>query len=218
MLGQVLEIIRARKQIAMHARSLASIALVLLTVPGCGYHALQQKDENVKAAWSEVANQYQRRGELIPNLVRTVKSYPNQELQWVIRVTEARETEADSIQLTPELVNEPQAFARFQVFQGQLSTALGSLFAVATRYPQLQSDANFRDLQVALEGTRTPIAAARDCYIDAVRNYNVTVGSFPSSLTARLFDFRVRPDFTVAERVPIPTTPSEDFGAAPTEK
>jgi LemA protein len=195
----------------MRARSLAFIVLALLALPGCSYDVLQQQDEDAKAAWSEVLNQYQRRSELIPNLVRTVKGYADQplrgifELRGVTAVTEALAKEADSVQLTPELVNEPQAFAKFQETQGQLSTVLDSLFAVASRYPQLQSDANFRDLLEALAGTQQRIVTARNRYIDAVSNYNVTVRAFPTSLTARMFDFQVKPNFTLANELPIPT-------------
>jgi LemA protein len=202
----------------MRAWSLAFAAMALLALPGCGYNGLQRQDEDVKAAWSEVLNQYQRRAELIPNLVRTVKGYANQELQVLIGVTEARAKEAGSIQLTPELVNNPEAFAKFQAVQGQLSGALKNLFAVTEAYPQLQSDANFRDLQVALEGTENRIAVARNRYIDAVRNYNVTVRSFPTNLTARMFDFQVKPNFTVANEQSISVAPTVDFGDSPAKQ
>jgi LemA protein len=199
----------------MRAWSLAFAAIVLLALPGCGYNALQGQDEDVKAAWAEVLNQYQRRAELIPNVLRTVKGYANQQLQVLIGATEARAKEAGSIQLTPELVNNPEAFAKFQTFQAQLSAALKSLFAASEPYPQLQSDANFRDLQAALQETENRIAVARNRYIDAVRNYNVTVRSFPSNLTARMFDFQVKPNFTVADEQTISTAPALDFGDSP---
>jgi LemA protein len=216
MSSQVLEIIRIRKELSMRAWSLAFAVMVLLAVPGCGYNGLQRQDEDVRAAWSDVLDQYQRRAELVPNLVRTVKGYANRELQVLIGVTEARAEEAGSIQLTPELVNNPQAFAKFQVAQGQLSGALKNLFAVTEAYPQLQSDANFRDLQVALEGTESRIAAARNLYIDTVRNYNVTVRSFPRNLTAKMFDFQVKPNF-VANEQSISVAPTVDFGDSPTK-
>jgi LemA protein len=215
---QVLEIIRIPQENAMRAWSLAFTALVLVALPGCGYNALQRQDEDVKAAWSEVLNQYQRRAELIPNLVRTVKGYANQELQVLIGVTEARAKEAGSIQLTPELVNDPAAFAKLQAVQGQLSAALKNLFAVTEAYPQLQSNANFRDLQVALEGTENRIAVARNRYIDAVRAYNITVRSFPSNLTARLFDFQVKPNFAVANEQAVSQAPTVDFGDTPSRQ
>ncbi len=190
--------------------------LVLLMVAaaglsGCGYNTLQQQDEGVKAAWSEVVNQYQRRADLIPNLVNTVKGYAIQEQQVLVGVTEAR-AKAGSIQLTPELINDPQAFAKFQAAQGQLTQALKSLFAVVEAYPQLKSDANFRDLQAQLEGTENRITVARNRYIDAVRGYNVTVRTFPTNLTAKLFDFSVKPNFTVANEGAIATAPTVDFG------
>jgi LemA protein len=182
----------------MSARSLALMALVLLALPGCGYNGLQRKDEEVKAAWTQVLNEYQRRAELIPNLLRTVKGSANQDLQGLIGVTEARAREAGSIQLTTELVNNPAAFTKLQAAQAQLSGSLQNLFVATESSARLQSDADFRDLQVALEGTESRIAAARSRYIDAVRDYNVRVRAFPSNLTARMFDFQVKPNFTVA--------------------
>jgi LemA protein len=197
----------------MRAWSLAFVAvLASVGLCGCGYSALQRQDEDVKAAWSEVINQYQRRADLIPNLVRTVKGYANQEQQVLIGVTEARARQAGSIQLTPELLNNPEAFAKFQAAQSQLSASLKSLVAVAEAYPELKSNENFRDLQVQLEGTENRITVARDRYIAAVRNYNVTVRSFPSNLTARMFDFQVKPSFSVANEGAIAVPPSVDFG------
>jgi LemA protein len=197
----------------MRAWSVAFVATVVLALPGCGYNSLQQQDENVKAAWAEVVNQYQRRSDLIPNLVNTVKGYASQEQQVLIGVTEAR-AKAGSIQLTPELLNNPDAFAKFQAAQGQLTQSLKSLFAVAEAYPQLKSDANFRDLQAQLEGTENRITVARNRYIDAVRGYNTTVRSFPTNLTAKLFDFQVKPNFTVASEQAVATAPTVDFGNA----
>jgi LemA protein len=202
----------------VRACSLAFAAIVLLAISGCGYNSLQGQDEDVRAAWVEVLNQYQRRAELIPNLVRTVNGYANQELQVFIGHTEARAKEAGSLQLTPELANNPEAFAKFQASQGQLSAALKNLFAVSDAYPQLQSDANFRDLQVALAGAENQIAVARNRYIDAVRNYNVTVRSFPSNLTARMLDFQVKPSLTVADEQRISTAPTVDFGDPPVKQ
>ena len=158
------------------AFALSVIAMMLLS--GCGYNAMQTQDEQVKAAWSEVINQYQRRADLIPNLVNTVKGYAAQEQQVLLGVTQAR-AKVGSIQATPELVNDPEAFAKFQAAQGELSSALSRLLVVTENYPQLKSDQNFRDLQAQLEGTENRITVARNRYIQAVQNYNVTVRSFP---------------------------------------
>jgi len=186
-------------------------ALVALDLGGCGYNTLTRQDEQVKAAWSEVVNQYQRRADLVPNLVNTVKGFAAQEQKVLIGVTEAR-AKAGSIQLTPELINNPQAFAKFEAAQGELQQALKSLMAVSERYPELKSDQNFRDLQAQLEGTENRIVVARNRYIDAVRQYNVTVRSFPTNLTAKLFDFAPKPNFTVANESQIAAPPPVDFG------
>ncbi|MGQ0834907.1 MAG: LemA family protein [Gammaproteobacteria bacterium] len=189
--------------------------LFLLTVAaalsGCGYNTLQQQDESVKAAWSEVVNQYQRRADLIPNLVSTVKGFAAQEQKVLIGVTEAR-AKAGSIQVTPELINDAEAFAKYQAAQGELTQALKSLFAVAEAYPDLKSDANFRDLQAQLEGTENRITVARNRYIDSVRQFNTTVRSFPTNLTAMLFNFDVKPNFSVANEAEISAPPAVDFG------
>jgi len=179
---------------------------------GCGYNKLQGQDEAVKAAWSEVVNQYQRRADLVPNLVATVKGYAAQEERVLVEVTEAR-ARATSIQLTPELINNPQAFAQFQQAQGQLTQALKSLLVTVERYPDLKSNENFRDLQVQLEGTENRITIARQRYIDAVRNYNTTVRGFPANLTAKMFDFQLKPNFSVANEQQIATPPTVDFGS-----
>jgi LemA protein len=201
----------------MRAWFLACVAILVVGLlgcglSGCGYSSLTRQDEDVKAAWSEVVNQYQRRADLIPNLVRTVKGYANQEQQVLIGVTEARAKAAGSIQLTPELLNNPDAFARFQAVQGQLSTSLKSLFAVAEAYPDLKSNENFRDLQVQLEGTENRITVARQRYIEAVAAFNSTARALPNLLTAKLFDFQVKPNFTVADEQTIAVPPSVDFG------
>ena len=198
----------------MRTLKLALLAAVALSLSGCGYNRLQQQDEGVKAAWSEVVNQYQRRADLIPNLVNTVKGYAAQEQKVLIGVTEAR-ARAGSIQLTPELLNNPQAFAQFQAAQGQLTQALKSLFAVVEAYPDLKSDANFRDLQAQLEGTENRITVARNRYIEEVRGFNTTVRSFPTNLTAKIFDFEVKPNFTVANEGAISAPPTVDFDTAP---
>ena len=196
----------------MRIWTLAFVAVIATALSGCGYNSLQSQDENVKASWSEVVNQYQRRADLIPNLVNTVKGFAIQEQQVLIGVTEAR-AKVSSIQLTPELLNDPAALQKFQAAQGQLTQALKSLFAVTEAYPQLKSDANFRDLQAQIEGTENRITVARNRYIDAVRNYNVTVRSFPANLTAKLFGFAVKPNFTVGNEAAIAVAPTVDFGA-----
>ena len=180
----------------MRAWSLAVLAAAVLGLSGCGYNNLQSQDESVKAAWSEVVNQYQRRADLIPNLVNTVKGYAAQEQKVLIGVTEAR-AKVGSIQVTPEVLNDPEPFKKFQAAQGELSGALKRLLAVTENYPQLKSDQNFRDLQAQLEGTENRITVARNRYIEAVQSYNVTVRSFPANLTAKMFGFQVKPNFTV---------------------
>ena len=184
----------------------AVLAAAGLVLSGCGYNSLQQQDEGVKAAWSEVVNQYQRRADLIPNLVNTVKGYAAQEQKVLIGVTEAR-ARASSIQVTPQLLNDPQQFQKYQAAQGELTQALSRLMVVVERYPQLKSDQNFRDLQSQLEGTENRITVARNRYIQAVQSYNVLVRSFPSNLTAGLFGFQVKPNFTVANEQQIATAP-----------
>jgi len=196
----------------MRAGFLAFMAIVVCTgLSGCGYSQLTRQDEDVKAAWSEVINQYQRRADLIPNLVRTVKGYANQEQQVLIGVTEARAKQAAAIQLTPELLNNPVAFAKFQAAQNELAGSLKRLVAVAEAYPDLKSNENFRDLQVQLEGTENRVTIARQRYIDAVRNYNNTVRAFPTNLTAKMFDFQLKPNFSVANEQQISTPPTVDF-------
>ena len=188
------------------------IVLLALLLSGCGYNTLQSTDEQIKASWAEVLNQYQRRADLIPNLVNTVKGYAAQEQTVLLGVTEAR-ARVGSIQATPELINDAQAFARFQAAQGQLTSALSRLLVVAENYPQLKSDANFRDLQAQLEGTENRISVARNRYIKAVQEYNVTVRSFPSNLTAMLFGFKVKPSFTVEDEKAISRPPAVSFDA-----
>lgn len=186
-------------------------AAALLLLSGCGYNTLQSTDEQVKAAWSEVLNQYQRRADLVPNLVETVKAFAKQEQDVFTRVTEAR-SRVGSIQATPELVDNPEAFARFQQAQGELTGALSRLLVVAENYPQLKSDANFRDLQAQLEGTENRITVARNRYIKAVEGYNVTVRQFPSNLTAMLFGFKTKSNFSVENEREISKAPKVDFG------
>ncbi|HZQ62756.1 MAG TPA: LemA family protein [Casimicrobiaceae bacterium] len=193
----------------------ALIALVAtLGLSGCGYNDLQRQDEQVKAAWSEVVNQYQRRADLVPNLVNTVKGYAAHEQQVLTEVTNAR-ANATSIRATPELVNDPEAFAKFVQAQNQLQNALSRLLAVAENYPNLKADALFRDLQSQLEGTENRIAVARNRYIRSVQEYNTTVRSFPTNLTAMVFHMPLHPNFTVADEGAVSKPPTVDFGAPP---
>jgi len=184
---------------------------VLLLLAGCGYNTIQSAEEQVKAAWSEVLNQYQRRADLVPNLVETVKAFAKQEQDVLTRVTEAR-SRVGSIQATPELVDNPEAFQRFQQAQGELTSALSRLLVVAENYPQLKSDANFRDLQAQLEGTENRIAVARNRYIKAVEQFNVTVRQFPTNLTAMVFGYKPKPNFTVENERDVSKAPKVDFG------
>ncbi len=186
--------------------------LLLLSLSGCGYNTLQRGDEQVKAAWSEVLNQYQRRADLVPNLVKVVQGYAAHERQVFKEVTEAR-AQVGSIQATPQLLEDPQAMARFQAAQAQMTGALSRLLAVAENYPQLKADALFRDLQAQLEGTENRIAVARNRYIKAVQEYNVTVRSFPSNLTAKLFGFDVKPNLAVENERALARPPEVDFGS-----
>jgi LemA protein len=179
---------------------------------GCGYNTIQRQDEQTKAAWSEVLNQYQRRADLIPNLVNTVKGYAAQEQTVLLGVTEAR-AKVGSIQATPELVNDPAALAKFQAAQGELSSALSRLMVVTENYPNLKSDQNFRDLQAQLEGTENRITVARNRYIEAVQNYNLEIRSFPSNLTAMMFHYKEKPNFSVENEAAISKPPTVDFGA-----
>ncbi len=188
-----------------------TIVAFALLLSGCGYNTLQSADEQVKASWSEVINQYQRRADLVPNLVETVKAFAKQEMDVLTRVTEAR-ARVGSIQATPELVNDPEAFKRFQAAQGDLTSALSRLLVVAENYPQLKSDANFRDLQAQLEGTENRIAVARNRYIKSVEQYNVTVRQFPSNLTAMAFGYKTKPNFTVEDERAVSKAPKVDFG------
>jgi LemA protein len=189
----------------------------LFSVSSCGYNTFQRNDEQIKASWSEVLNQYQRRADLIPNLVNTVKGFASQEKEVLLGVTNAR-AKVGSIQATPELINDPAAFAKFQAAQGELSNALSRLLVVSENYPQLKSDANFRDLQAQLEGTENRITVARNRYIKAVQEYNVTVRSFPSNLTAMMFGYKPKPNFAVENEKEVSRPPTVDFGAAPAGK
>lgn len=187
------------------------IVIATLALTGCGYNTFQSQDEQVKASWSEVINQYQRRADLVPNLVNTVKGYAAHEKEVLEAVTVAR-SKVGSIQATPELVNDEQAFAKFQAAQGELTSALSRLLVVSENYPQLKADANFRDLQAQLEGTENRITVARNRYIKSVQDYNTTVRSFPSNLTAMMFSYKAKPNFSVENEKEISSAPKVDFG------
>jgi LemA protein len=189
----------------------AMVALLALSLGGCGYNKFQTGDEQVKAAWSEVLNQYQRRADLVPNLVNTVKGFAAQEKDVLTQVTKARAS-VGSIQATPELINNPDAFAKFQAAQGELTSALSRLLVVSENYPQLKSDANFRDLQAQLEGTENRITVARGRYVKAVQDYNVAVRTFPSNLTAMVFGYGVKANFSVADDAALAVPPKVDLG------
>ncbi len=182
-----------------------------LTLSGCGYNTLQTTDEDIKATWAEVLNQYQRRADLVPNLVNVVKGYAAHEQEVFTSVTEAR-ARVGAIQATPELINDEAAFQKFIAAQGELTGAISRLLLVAENYPQLKADGLFRDLQAQLEGTENRITVARNRYIAAVKTYNVTVRSFPSNLTAMLFGFKTKPTFTVEDEKAIAVPPKVDFG------
>ena len=188
-----------------------ALLLAMLMLSGCGYNTLQSTDEQIKAAWSEVLNQFQRRADLVPNLVNVVKGYASHEQEVLTRVTEAR-ARVGSIQASPELLNDDQALARFQAAQGDLGSALSRLLVVAENYPNLKADGLFRDLQAQLEGTENRIAVARNRYIKAVQEYNVTVRSFPSNLTAMAFGYKIKPSFGVENEQAIAVPPAVDFG------
>jgi LemA protein len=182
----------------------------VLTLSGCGYNDFQRLDEQVKAGWSEVLNQYQRRADLIPNIVATVKGEANFEQETLTKVIEAR-AKATSIQATPELVNNPEAFQKFQAAQGELTGALSRLMVVSEQYPNLKANAAFQDLRVQLEGTENRITVARNRYIKTVQEYNVLVRSFPKNLTAMVFGYSVKPNFTVQNEAQISAPPAVSF-------
>lgn len=198
----------------MRLRIPAIFALLAVLLSGCGYNTFQTGDEAIKSAWSEVLNQYQRRADLVPNLVGTVKGYASHEKDVLTQVTQAR-AQVGAIQATPELVNNPEAFAKFQQAQAGLSSALSRLLVVAENYPQLKADAAFRDLQAQLEGTENRITVARNRYIKAVEGYNVSVRTFPNNLTAMIFGYTVKPNFSVDNEKAISTAPKVDFSASP---
>jgi LemA protein len=189
------------------------LLLATLLLSGCGYNAMQSGDEAIKAAWAEVLNQYQRRADLIPNLVRTVEGFAQQEREVLTQVTEAR-ARVGAIQATPELINDPAAFEKFQQAQGELSGALSRLLVVAEAYPDLKSDQNFRDLQAQLEGTENRITVARNRYIEAIRVYNTLIRQFPTNLTAMIFGYQPKPTFSVQNEAEISRPPEVSFGTS----
>jgi len=197
-------------------RSLHTLLAVLLLglLSGCGYNSIQAADEQVKAAWSEVLNQYQRRADLVPQLVKTVDAYMTHEREVLTQVTEAR-SKVGQIQLTADALNDPQALQRFQQAQAQLGSALSRLIAVSENYPQLKADGPFRDLQAQLEGTENRIAVARGRYVQAVQAYNLQVRQFPAVLTAKLFGYAPRPNFSVENEAEISKAPQIQFSNAP---
>jgi LemA protein len=189
----------------------ALISSLTVTLSGCGYNTLQSQDETVKASWSEVLNQYQRRADLVPNLVNVVKGYADHEKEVLLGVTEAR-SKVGSIQMTPELAKDEAALKKFQEAQAGMTSALSRLMVVAEKYPELKANENFRDLSAQLEGTENRITVARNRYIQEVKTYNTTVRSFPSNLTAKMFSMEVKPNFTVENEKAISTAPTVDFG------
>jgi len=188
-----------------------SLMLATLTLSGCGYNTIQTTDEGVVASWGEVVNQYQRRADLIPNLVNTVKGAAAHEKDVLEAVTVAR-SRVGSIQATPELINDEKAFAKFQAAQGELTSALSRLLVVSESYPQLQANKAFLDMKAELSGTENRVAVARNRYIAAVKEYNITVRTFPNNLTAMLFGYKTKPSFTVENEKAIATAPKVDFG------
>lgn len=189
---------------------LVSIIVMSVTLSSCGYNDFQRMDEASKAAWSEVVNQYQRRADLIPNLVNIVKGYAAHEKETLESVVKARAA-ATSVQVTPELLNNPAAFKQFQEAQGELSSALSRLMVTVERYPDLKANQNFRDLQAQLEGTENRIAVARQRYIRSIERYNVLARQFPSNLTAKVFGYKVKPTFTVENEKAVSAAPKIDF-------
>jgi LemA protein len=186
--------------------------LASLSLTGCGYNTMQAQDEQIKAGWAEVLNQYQRRADLVPNLVNIVKGYAAHEKEVLTQVTEAR-AQIGALKATPELLNDPTAFTKFQQAQSQMTSALSRLLVVSENYPALKADGAFRDLQAQLEGTENRITVARNRYIKAVQEYNTTVRSFPSNLTAMAFGYQTKPSFEVQDEKAISVAPKVDFSA-----
>jgi len=187
------------------------ILLLVGLVSGCGYNAMQRQDEAVKAAWSEVLNQYQRRADLVPNLVNTVKGYAQHEEKVFTEVTEAR-AKVGSLQVNADTINDPQKLQQFQAAQGELGSALSRLMVVSENYPQLKADGLFQNLQAQLEGTENRVTVARNRYVQAVQQYNAMIRTFPNNMTARMFGYKVKPNFSVDNEKAISTAPTVDFG------
>ena len=198
----------------MRKLSLLITLCLALMLSGCGYNTMQAQDEQIKAGWAEVLNQYQRRADLVPNLVNVVKGYAAHEKDVLTQVTEAR-AQVGALKASPELLSDPAAFAKFQQAQAQMSSALSRLLVVSENYPNLKADGAFRDLQAQLEGTENRITVARNRYIKAVQEYNTTVRSFPSNLTAMAFGYQTKPSFAVEDEKAVSTAPKVDFGAQP---
>ncbi|TBR40160.1 MULTISPECIES: LemA family protein [Dyella] len=188
-----------------------ALLLVVAGLSGCGYNAMQRQDEAVKAAWSEVINQYQRRADLVPNLVNTVKGYAQHEERVLTEVTNAR-AKVGTMQLSPDALNDPQKLQQFQQAQGELSSALSRLMVVSENYPQLKADGLFQNLQAQLEGTENRITVARNRYVKEVQEYNSMIRTFPNNLTAKIFGYQVKPNFTVDNEKAISAAPTVDFG------
>lgn len=189
------------------------LLLLVAGLSGCGYNAIQRQDEAVKASWSEVLNQYQRRADLVPNLVNTVKGYAQHEEKVFTEVTEAR-AKVGSIQVDANTVNDPQKLAQFQAAQGQLGSALSRLMVVSENYPQLKADGLFQNLQAQLEGTENRVTVARNRYVQSVQEYNSMIRTFPNNLTAKMFGYKVKPNFSVENEQAISTAPKVDFGTS----
>jgi len=204
-------LLRTRSTRRLQRPGLLATLATAATLTGCGYNDFQRLDEQTKSAWSEVLNQYQRRADLIPNIVATVKGEANFEQETLTKVVEAR-AKATSIQATPELINNPEAFNKFQQAQGELSGALSRLLVVSENYPNLKANQGFQDLRVQLEGTENRITVARNRYIQTVQEYNVLARSFPSNLTAKVMGYEVKPGFTVQNEAQISQPPTVDFG------
>jgi LemA protein len=197
--------------IAMKFVRACVLALLVVGLSGCGYNAIQRQDEAVKASWSEVLNQYQRRADLVPNLVNTVKGYAQHEEKVFTEVTEAR-AKVGSIQVDADTVNDAQKLAQFQAAQGQLGNALSRLMVVSENYPQLKADGLFQNLQAQLEGTENRVTVARNRYVQSVQEYNSMIRTFPNNLTAKMFGYKVKPNFSVENEKAISTAPKVDFG------
>ena len=198
----------------MHKARMALMLITMALLSGCGYNQMQQKDEGVKAAWSEVLNQYQRRADLVPNLVNTVKGYAQHEEEVFTKVAEAR-AQVGTLKVTPDMLSDPAVLQKFQAAQGELSSALLRLMAVSENYPQLKADGLFQNLQAQLEGTENRIAVARNRYIQSVQDYNTLLRTFPQNLTAMVFGYKPKANFAVENEKEISTAPKVDFGQTP---